>query len=739
VTAPGAQYLPPIVTQLLGDASDLLAKLSEATAAEKAYAASASDMADKVKASSRGAGRDVDEFTDLVVRKMHAGESAAQVLKRRLREVGDEVATLRKRISVEGANQGLYSEFRRANDELKKMRNLAREIAPELLAGARTLGQRFGIEFAGAFSGIGELLMPILIGALVLASPAIAGVIGGAVAVGLGLGFAGLGAFLAAMFNSKVKRIFGEIGKAFKNIVGKAVTGSFDDALIRGLQAFKTYIPSIGKSLRSIFDTLAPVVERLADVVGGGLTDFFAALAAGMPDLVPALEAFMDTIPMVMQAVAQFLIAISDNGPALARFIADAANAIVVFLDGAGKVIGWLEDVYLWFAKLNDKFPILDWQRHLIGLQITIKAVRDFFVNLWHSIVDIAKDVGNWFADLGKSIWAFLSDAGGAVADWFDDTVQWFQELPGRVVGFLASMPGRVQAVFSDMAHRAAYWVGWLVGRWFTFITEAPGKIVSLVAQAWGWVVAKFQEGVAATIAKIQAFPAQVASFFAALYASAVTWVKNTWAAVSGWFTRTRDDMRDRIRSGIDAVITFFKGLPGRASEQAKSFKDRIVGFFKGAREWLVDAGKNIVRGIIDGVKSMWNWAVDQVKSFARDILHGFKDALGISSPAKAFVGPGAMSALGYVKGWRDTMRKARSAFDGPSTRDIVFSAPVGTPRPVGSGGGYDPRGGDAPMMVHATFAVDGRAFVDATTPASQRRGARNGITGTGVPTTRIM
>lgn len=739
MTAPGgAHYLPPVVTQLLGDASDLLAKFAEAKAAQEAYAKSATDMGEKIKASTRGAGKDIDEFTDLVVRKMHAGESAAQVLKRRLREVGDEVAVLRKRIGVEGANQGLYHEFKRASDELERMRKLARQIAPELLAASQGFMAKIGLSFAGAFANAGSLIVPAIIAAVIVSLPVIAGLIGSAVAVGIGLGFTGLGVVLAAMLIPQVKRAFQTIGSSFQGALRYAVSGGFKTGLLDALSLFNRMIPTFGRKLRVIFDALAPALVPLTEALGTGLGFFLDDIGKMIPQIMPALLVFIETIPDVMSAVSEFLIEITKNGPALSRFITDAANAIVQFLYGAGKVISWLEGVYLWLVKANEVFPFIGWTHAVEGLGIGIEAVKNFFVDLWGTIVEAAKAVGSWFAGIGKAIWGFLTDAGAAVGDWFNATVGWFQKLPGRVIGFLASMPGRVTAVVKDLAHRAVYWVGWLIGKWVLFVTEAPGKIIGLVAAAWTWIKTKFVEGVTNTIAAIKAFPGQVAAFFSQLWTDVTAWVARTWTSVTAWFARTKASMIEHIASGINAVIAWFKGLPAKAVAEGKSFKDKIIAFFSGAKDWLMEAGKNIVRGVISGISSSWSWAVDKVKDFAHDLKEGFKDALGISSPSKAFEELGGYSAMGYERGWVKGMRKIKSAFSGPATADIIFSGDQGAPRRPGTpppGGGS---GGGA-MMVHTVVKIGDRAVVDAITPASQRRGARNGITGTGVPTARIM
>lgn len=735
MTMPGS-YLPPIVTELKGDTSDLIQAFAEAKAAEKAFAESTRAMADEVKSSTRGASKDYTDFSRLVVQRAKEGESATATLRRELKRTADEVEEFRRRVARGSGDASLYAEFRRANGELERMRSLARRIAPELLQGARTIGQRFGIEFAGALSGASSLIIPAIVGVVVLALPVISALIGSAVAVGLALGFAGIGILVAAMLDTKIKQQFYRIGQNFKAAFKNAISGAFDDELRAALRTFNLYIPIFGAQFRKIFDAVAPILDPLSANLGEGIKVFLDEIIKAMPQIVPLFQEWAATIPEVMQALGEFLVTITEDGPALARFISDAANALVVFLGGAANVISWLTSVYGWVVKLNDAFPFMSWQRQLEGLGIAGAAIGAFFVDLWNKIVTGAKAVGGFFADLGTSIWDWLKDAGGAVADWFNATVEWFKKLPGQVVGFLASMPGRVQAVVSDMAHRAAYWVGWLVGQWFRFITEAPGKIVAAVSELWGFVANKTREGIDRTIINIRAFPGQVAAFFAALWTSVTGWVSRTYDSVVAWFARTKAAAINLVASAITTVIAWFKSLPGQAAAQGAAFRDRIVKFFSDTRKWLIEAGKNVVRGFIDGVSGMWNWAVDKVKSFAHDIWSGFQDALGIHSPSVKFAESGENSARGYLAGWRNIWRKAKAEITG-GTMTITGVAPGGAPRPPGA---PPPGGGNGgPSAVHTDVYLDGHRVARAITPALQQRADRSGPTGLGFRAPGIM
>jgi hypothetical protein len=735
----GADYLPPIITELRGDNSDLLRAFAEAQAAQEAFEESTAAMGATTRSSTRKAGGDVDDFTDLVVRRMRAGEDAVTTLRREMTRLGDDVATLRKRMASEGANQGLYADFKRANDELARMRRLAQQIAPDLIDGGRKGGQGFVSGFMSVFSAIGSAIIPILVGVLVLVSPIIAGLISSAVTVGLGLGFIGAGALIAALLMPKVKYQFGLLGQELKKVITFGVSGAFDDALRTAVIYFQRYATQWKAPLRKIFDDLAPLTKTFAVMLGAGLTNFIDQLSRVVTQISGKggpLETFMDTIPMVLAAVGEFLIEITKDGPALSRFITDAAQALSSFLVNAGKTIAWLTSAYLWLAKLHDKAVAGGWDTPWHAIVTGAKAVGAFFVWLWGKIVEGAKAAGTWFANIGKSIWAFLTSAGAAVADWFDATIAWFQKLPGRVIGFLASMPGRVQAVVSDLAHKAAYWIGWMVGQWFLFITEAPGKIVSAVAAAWSWIAAKFQEGAAATVDHIKAFPGQVAAFFASLWSSVTAWAARTWTSVTTWFARTKQSMIEHIAAAINAVVSWFRGLPDKAASEGVKFKTRIVKFFSDAKNWLYDAGKNIVKGVVSGITDAWDWAVGKVKSFGHDIVKGFNNAIGAHSPAKEFEKSGNWSALGYVKGWAGSLRKAMRGVAGPAL-SIAAPPPGGAPRPPG----YTPppsSGGDGAML-HADLYLDGQRFATVTTPAVQRRAVRSGPTGLGFAATGIM
>jgi hypothetical protein len=640
-------------------------------------------------------------------------------------------------MAKDSANQGLFADFKKAGDELERLRKLAKTIAPDLLQSGHDGGKGFLSGFVDGLSGIGQMMMPLLIGGAILASPAIAALIGSAVAVGLGLGFAGLGGILAYLLLPKVKKAFTKTGQLLMKTLTYAVSGAFDDGLLRANKVFQLFIPQFRKQLRGIFDQLGPMLPGLTEGIAGGIGELLTGIGTAIKQITSngSLQTFIDTIPMVAQAVGDFLVDITKDGPALSRFIYDAANAIVGFLEGAGKVIAWLTGVYNWVVKLNDKGPeFIGWTRKLDWLKQNLPIIGHWFADLWRKIVDGVKSVGHWFADIGRNVWAWLKGAGSAIADWWHSVVAFFSALPGQIAAYLSALPGRIRAAFTRGVHEAVYLVGYMAGRVVRFFMDLPGRIATWVTRAWTFVTTAFRNGRDATVRFAQELPGRVASFFSQLWHDVTTWAARTWTSVVAWFRRTRDDVIHWAADAVNSVITWFRGLPGRAAEQGKAFKDRVLSFFADAGKWLYNAGKDIVRGLVSGLKDMWDWAIDKIKSLAHDLKQGFDDAIGRHSPAKAFVESGVDSARGYIVGVMKGLPQVRQAW-----RQMMS----GIPAPAYAGGvspamaqtiGRAPTGGygGGDVIVDNHIQVDGQTILRVLTKPAQRRKARSGVSGLG-------
>jgi len=727
----GEEYLPPLVQKLRADASDFIAGYAEAEAAQKAFGKTSTSMGTDVTASMRKSGTAVSEFDELVISKMRKGETAIAAMKRELTQAEDHVRTLRKEMAKGGGN---FAVLNTAIADLERLKRLAKEVAPDFATAGSEAGEKFGANFAGGLGSLSSMIIPVLVGFVVLASPAIAAAIGSAVAVGLGLGFVGVGIMLAAMLSKPVQTAGAKLGEQIKKQLTYAISGAFDDSLLAAIREFSKYLPTLGLQLRAVLDAVAPLLKPLADSLGKTISGFLLTAKDALANSQPAIEAFLADLPDIAIAVGDFLGAITKNGPALVRFIDDATTALTSFLDGTGKTVAWLEGAYLWLAKLHDKAIAGGWDTPWAAVATGAKKA-------WDWIKKAAAGVGSWAAGVWAAVTVWVSGVYTSVKAWFGRTlaavgawvagvVAWFRALPGRVMAFIHTIP----SIMADALRQLLYDAGYYLGRLFLYWSSLPGKIVAVVVGMWAWITLKWDEGIAATIARMRAFPGQVVAYFAGMWSMVSGWVVRLWSSVTSWFRRTKDDAVAWIEKAYHGVVGWFSRLPAAAVAKTKELKDKIVAFFKGAPGWLYQAGKDIISGLVKGISDVLSWAVDKAKSAAKKIAEGFKDALGIHSPSVVFAGFGTNTIAGYVQGltkamptvwstWRQMMAGGpQLAYVGGPTVSPTMAAGIVRPAAGTTGAG--------PMYVETTVQVDGKTIVKATTPAAQRRKGRSGKTG---------
>lgn len=805
----GEEYLPPIVTKLKGDASDLLAAFGEAEAAAKAFGKTTSRTSTGVDKDTDRMGKDVDDFSRLVTKRMKAGETAMQAVTRESGRLRASITNMRKALG-HGDDETLFKNIRDAQDDLRKLNRISDTLTPSLegLGGAAAGAGR-------AFSAGGAGVL-VLVAALILLAPAAVAVVAALADL---VGFAvlipaGLAVLVAAVVPAVVAfRNFGDaisaissgdidkINEALKKLSpsARSVAREFQHVLpqLRGLQkiAQEAFFQPLRGDLTLLVHNLLPALRRgfgnVASALGEIVDKFLVWMSqpkqvAGLNKLFDAtartLRNLMDVGPQLFTGIGKAVLAMLPAVEGIAKWFGTAAEKFGDWLGKAassGQLQSWLDDAMatlgeLWdltksiggllstvfgslddsgrdfigtltdmVTKLDEFFESDEGQKALadtaaaardladglmatVGAYVAISKFGEKVMAFYKSVPGAIGDAFAWLGDRISEWWDTLSgwsaDLRSKVGDVVDSVIEWFTGLPDKIGAFLSALPGRVSAFFSDAAHAAVYWAGFLVGSVVRFFAELPGKVAAWVTRTWDDVKTKTVAGVNAVISFVQSLPERASKAFSDLRASAVA-----------WFQRTKDDTVSRTRSAVDAVIAWLRGLPGRAVAEFRAFKDRAVDFFKGAKTWLYESGKDLARGVVDGVKSMAGWAIGKIKDFAHDLKQGFKDALGISSPSKAFAEAGEWSAIGVLKGWDRRIGDVRAAMQRSAASLVggvvtVTSAPAAqslTAPPPRSGGGDGP-------AIEVPLYLDGREFARASTTPVQRIGGRNGVTGFG-------
>jgi phage-related protein len=801
------EYLPPIVTKLKGDASDLLRAFGEAELAAKAFGSTMGKTGDDVDKSTAKMGKDVDEFNRLVTKRMKAGETAVKTIDRESEHLRSTILRLRKSLG-KGDDEGLFKQIRDAQADLRRLEGFADTLTPSLQGAS---GAMAGLgKAAASLGGPGMIIFGLAIlaaiGPLTSIVAALADLVGLVVVIPAGLAtltaaiipmvvaFRNFGDAISAISSGDVDKINEALKKLSPS--ARSVAREFQHLLpqLRSLQkvAQENFFRPLRGDLTVLAHSLLPTLRKgFGDVAKalGELVDKFVTFlsqpkaVAGINKIFESttriLRSLMDVAPALFAGLGKAILAMLPAVEKIAKWFAQAAVNFGNWLGKAaesGQLQAWLDDALktlgeLWdlvkavggllgtiFGALDDTGRDFigtltdlvnkwnDWLKSAEGqksLQSAIDTMHDLisaiglavhwigmlvgaaiaFRDFWKALPGRIGDAFSWLGDKISEMWntlvGWVASAQTKIGEFVDGVANWFSELPGKIAAFLAPLPGKIAAFFADGVHRVLFLVGYMAGSVVRFFMELPGRIATWVTSTWTMIKTKFREGVNAVVAFAQALPGRVAAYFSALWSSAVA-----------WFTKTKHSMAEQMSQAVAAAIGWLKSLPGRAITELGNLQRRVLSFFKGAKSWLYDAGKDIVRGIIDGVKSLQNWAIDKIKDFAGDILSGFKKALGISSPAKAFMEPGEWSAVGYLKGWQSRISDVRKAMANSAASLVggvvnVTTAPAAHSL-VAAGAG----GGGQQMWGEAVLNIDGEQVARAIIAPAQRRDLRSGTTG---------
>lgn len=526
--------LPPLVTELDGDLTGLAHAFEEGTAMAEVYSQDMDRvLSDGFHQAGDSSGRAFHDASQEHFDKLFDDiEEHFSVIEDRSFEFGDHAGGK--------FSDGFEEEVRRR--------------APKI-------GRTAGGGFLSGFSDIGEsfqrMMVPLLIGAVVLASPAIGALIASAVAVGLGLGFAALGTIIAIAMLPKIAKSFQKLGDPIRAMFKYAITGAFDDAL-KGVPAIiRKFLPAIGRGLRAIFDAVAPLIRPLTVAIGQGITEVLGGIGTALTQAMPAVQTWISTIPQIATAFSDMLIKITSDPEALSRFITDAANAMAYLITGTGDLIYDLTEIYEWAVKINDQFPFIGWTSQIEGLKI-----------LWDGAV-------SWIQERWNGLKSWFSQRSADVGNWFS-------QIPGRVRAVFDKIPG----FLDDVWHKILFGIGWLVGRMVRWFLDLPDMLKTALKFLWSALWTSFTG---------------IVSLVGGLAYKAIMAVVNWFKALPGRAKQGFIDFKN-------AVLNFFKDSP---SWLYNAGKDIVRGVIRGVKDlggWALgeikDFGKDLIKGFKEGIGS---------------------------------------------------------------------------------------------------------------------------------------
>jgi TP901 family phage tail tape measure protein len=319
------------------------------------------------------------------------------------------------------------------------------------------------------------------------------------------------------------------------------------------------------------------------------------------------------------------------------------------------------------------------------------EPIKNFFINLWNSIVGAfqaalawIQGVGTWIVDsfngmvawfqaLPGRIGAWLASVYNAAITWIGNLVngilQWFASLPGKLAELMLAVGEAILSAFRALPGLLGTLIGFIIGVIISIpIVVVKGLqglgmlLVNLFITAFTWLLETTVTLVTNIINFLQELPGKIIAAIATLAVLLYNWATEAWnraynAVVTGientisflqalpgkiiaaiaslavqlgnWARSAWQTAQDAVAQGINNMINFVRELPGKILQALGNLGNLL---------W--EAGRSLISGFINGIKDMIGNAV----SAAGDVVSAVRDFFPFS-PAKE----GPFSGRGYT------------------------------------------------------------------------------------------
>ena len=215
------------------------------------------------------------------------------------------------------------------------------------------------------------------------------------------------------------------------------------DALVQGVTLIVEALPGLIQTLAAALPTLLPqlinglvsliilLCENFSSIIQpiiDNLPNIIMSVVTALLDNLPALiQGVIDLIVGIVNATGQIISILVPMIPDIIFAIVDALwDSLPVLLGGVGDICGSILEL-AWDALLaigdfiiNSIVNYVNYVKSLPGkIWAVIKAIPDYFKNIWDSITNIFSKVGNWFGDKFKAAVDKIKSVFGGIKSFF--------------------------------------------------------------------------------------------------------------------------------------------------------------------------------------------------------------------------------------------------------------------------------------------------------------------------------
>lgn len=328
---------------------------------------------------------------------------------------------------------------------------------------------------------------------------------------------------------------FPEVEKAFMTMTGAG--GKFNDLMTKQSKTF-------GGILSNVRDNFTRFAAEVVGITAGGDIregSLFFYLKQGAEKFLQVLEVIRGPLISFVQTLLGNKEAVIAIAGAIGGLLVLAIGALVIFMApliammiafaAAGAVLALI------VSKLVSVF--MEW---LPAIQAVWTNVTTFFSQLPAFIGNIITQVIDWFQQLPTRVIEFLTHL----------FFEWIPFAIGFIAGFLLeAIPRLITNVIN--------WFEQLPGRVMAVFTKVKDNIINLLTAAWSWVKTEVPTWPGKIEAFIKSIPGIVGKIFTAAKDKVLEIMESMWNGVMGWW--------DKIKGILEGIINLAQGAINKVRE----------------------------------------------------------------------------------------------------------------------------------------------------------------------------
>ncbi len=258
---------------------------------------------------------------------------------------------------------------------------------------------------------------------------------------------------------------------------------------------------------------------------------------------------------------------------------------------------------------------------------------RQFWIDLWEGIKEIAIAVWEALKEFFKAAWEFIKTTAetvwNALASFF--TSLWegikntFTTVVNAISTFLTTMWNTIKTVATTI------WTA--ISTFFTTIWNAIKTTVTTVVTAISTFLTTAWNAIKTTVSTVlNAIKSVFETIWNAIkntVTTVVNGIKNTittvWTNIKNTVTNLVNAIKNGVSNAFNSMWNGIKSVIGGIYDTIKGGFDKAVGFITGLASSAFNWGKDIIMGIVNGIKSCISAVGDAVSSVAdkiRSFLH---------------------------------------------------------------------------------------------------------------------